>query len=94
MRLTPLREYLNHLEDLAVGTIQGVYDVDIVATLEGRRIIDAANAYRQYIDWIRETLDRPTIYSDILDLAEVMKVVVARQGLPWQPPASQSSRER
>lgn len=78
MRLTPLREYLNHLEDLAVGTIHGVYDTEIVAILEGRRVIDAANSYRSYIEWIRETLDRPTIYSDIFELAEIMKVAVAK----------------
>jgi hypothetical protein len=85
LRLAPLREYLNHLEDLAVGTIHGVYDTEIVAILEGRRIIDAAISYRPYIEWIRETLDRPTIYSDIFDLAEIMKAVVAKLGQPWRP---------
>ena len=75
-QLLPLREYLNHLEDLAVGVLQGVYDVEIVAILEGRRIIDAAVSYRPYIDRTREELDRPTIYGDILDLAEIMKIAV------------------
>lgn len=78
MRLTPLREYLNHLEDLSVGTLRGVYDEDIVGILEGRRIIDAVRSYRPYIDWVRETLKRPLIYEDILDLAQRMEVVVAR----------------
>jgi hypothetical protein len=82
IRLTPLREYLNHIEDLAVGTIHGVYDVEIVAILEGRRIIDAVNSYRPYIEWIRETLDRPTIYSDIFELAEIMKTSIAEAGQP------------
>jgi len=85
MRLTPLREYLNHLKIWRVGTIHGVYDVEIVAILEGKRIIDAANSYRPYIEWIRETLDRPTVYSDILDLAEMMKIAVAKVGPPWRP---------
>ena len=75
-RLLPLREYLNHLEDLAVGVTQGVYDVEIVAILEGRRIIDAVASYRPYIDRVREELDRPTIYQDIFDLAEIMKTAV------------------
>jgi len=85
MHLIPLREYLNHPEDLAVGTIHGFYDVEIVAILEGRRIIDAANSYRTYIEWIREMLDRPTIYSDIFELAEIMKITVAKVGQPWRP---------
>lgn len=85
LRLTSLRGYLNHLEDLAVGTIHGVYDVEIVAILEGRRIIDAAHSYRPYIDWIRETLDRPDIYNEIFELAEIMKVAVAKGGQLWRP---------
>lgn len=41
-KLTPVREYLNHLEDLAVGIKQGVFDLGTISMLEGTRIIDVA----------------------------------------------------
>jgi hypothetical protein len=47
--------------------------------------LDAANSYRAYIEWIRETLDRPTVYSDIFELAEIMKIAVAKIGQPRRP---------
>ena len=40
---------LNHIEDLAVGTLDGVYNERIVAVLEGWRLIDAAVSCRPYI---------------------------------------------
>jgi hypothetical protein len=34
-KLMPVREYLNHLEDIAVGVKQGVFDLDTISMLEG-----------------------------------------------------------
>lgn len=82
----PNRELCAPRVSVAARTlIHGVYDVEIVAILEGKRIIDAVNSYRPYIEWIRETLDRPTVYSDIYELADMMKVAVAKVGQPWRP---------
>jgi Domain of unknown function (DUF4760) len=78
-KLTAVREYLNHLEDIAVGIKQGVFDLDTISMLDGNRIIDVVASYAPYIESVREELHRPTTYEDIEDLAEMIKV--HRQGL-------------
>lgn len=77
-RLAPVSGYLNHLDDLAVGVKQGVFDFETVSILEGNRLIDIAASYAPYIDSIRRELNRPTIWDDIDDLVELLKA--ARQG--------------
>src|SRR5689334_17908215 len=47
-KLTPVREYLNHLNDIGVGVKQGVFDLDTIAMLEGSRIIDVVESYAPY----------------------------------------------
>jgi hypothetical protein len=81
-KLHPMREYLNHLEDIAVGVKQGVFDLSTISMLEGGRIIDVVASYTPYIESVRQELHRPTIYDDVEHLAEMLKAY--RQG----PPAS------
>jgi len=73
-KLYPVREYLNHLVDIAVGVKQGVFDLDTISMLEGGRIIDVVASYAPYIESVRQEVHRPRIYEDIEDLAELIKV--------------------
>lgn len=79
-RLGSVREYLNHLEDLAVGIKEGVFDLDTVSMLEGSRIIDTVASYSPYIEGVRRELGRPALYLDIEELAQMLKV--QRRGKP------------
>jgi Domain of unknown function (DUF4760) len=79
-RLAPVREYLNHVEDVAVGVKQGVFDFETISMLEGGRIVDVAASYAPYIKSVRQELSRPTLYNDIEDLAKRLKVY--RQSSP------------
>lgn len=79
-KLSPVRGYLNHMEDIAVGIKQGVFDLETISMLEGGRIIDTVASYAPYIESVRQELRRPTIYDDIEDLAELLKA--HRQGSP------------
>jgi len=72
-KLYPVREYLNHLVDIAVGVKQGVFDLDTISMLEGGRIIDVIASYAPYIESVRQEAHRPGIYEDIEDLAELIK---------------------
>jgi hypothetical protein len=73
VKLEPVRQYLNHLEDVAVGVKQNVFDIDTIYMLDGRRIIDTVANYMPYILGVRKELDRPNIYDDIEDLAALLK---------------------
>jgi hypothetical protein len=72
-KLAPVREYLNHLTDLAVGIKQGVFDLETVSMLEGSRIIGTAESYSHYIADIRRELNNPWTYEDIEELAEMLR---------------------
>jgi hypothetical protein len=72
-RLAPIREYLNHLNATAVGVKQGVFDLETISMLQGKRIIDITVSYAPYIESIRKELGRPTVYEDIEDLADLIK---------------------
>ena len=74
-QLTPVRSYLNHLEDLAVGVKAGVYDVEVVSMLSGSRIIDTASNYAGYIADVRSQLKRPRLYECLDELVEQLKVL-------------------
>jgi len=82
-KLYPVREYLNHLVDIAVGVKQGVFDLDTISMLEGGRIIDVVASYAPYIESVRQEAHRPRIYEDIEDLAELIKA--HRQESPGGP---------
>jgi Domain of unknown function (DUF4760) len=73
-KLAPVRSYLNHLEDLAVGVNQGVFDLETISMSEGGRIIDTVASYGPYIEGIRRELGRPTIYAEIEDLAKRLEI--------------------
>ena len=68
-KLAPLREYLNHLEVLAIGVRQDVFDLETVSLSEGGRIIDTVTNYGPYIESVRKELGMPRVYSEIRDLA-------------------------
>ncbi len=72
-KLDPLRQYLNHLDDLAVGVKQGVFDIGTISMLQGSNIIDVFANYTPYIESIRRMLDRPSIYENLEDLAHMLK---------------------
>jgi hypothetical protein len=74
-RLTPVRAYLNHLEDLAVGVKAGVYDVEVISMLSGARIIATAASYAGYIQNIRLELDRPRTYECLDELVAQLKTL-------------------
>jgi Domain of unknown function (DUF4760) len=78
VKLTPLRKYLNSLEDTAVGVNQGVFDLETISMLTGTRIIDTVTSYAPYIESVRRELGRPTIYKELEDLAQSIKIF--RQG--------------
>lgn len=75
VKLAPVRAYLNHLEDLAVGVKSGVYDVEVVSMLSGSRIIDTASNYASYIENVRRELRRPRLYEGLDELVEQLKVL-------------------
>jgi hypothetical protein len=73
-KLAPLSEYLNTLEDLAVGVKQGVLDLETISMLSGSRIIDVVTSYAPYMEGIRRELNRPNTWDDLDDLVEMLKV--------------------
>jgi hypothetical protein len=75
-----LRQYLNHLEDLAVGVKQGVFDLETISMIQGSRTIDVVTNYGPYIEGIRRELDKPAIYEELDELAELLKNM--RRSLP------------
>jgi hypothetical protein len=89
-KLGPLSEYLNHIEDLAVGVKQGIFDLDTISMLEGNRLIDIIPNYVPYMESVREETSRPAIWEDIDDLVEMIKVhkglvVVSRENTSNTP---------
>lgn len=77
-KLAPLRQYLNHLENLAIGVKQGVFDLETISMIQGSRTIDVVTNYGPYIEGIRRELDRPATYQELEELAELLKTL--RQG--------------
>jgi Domain of unknown function (DUF4760) len=80
-KLWPVREYLNHLEDLAVGVKQGVFDLETIIMADGNRILDVVVSYGPHIERVRREIESPTVYNDIEDLAELIKAQRGEAGL-------------
>jgi hypothetical protein len=76
-RLAPLRQYLNHLENTAIGVEQKVFDLKTISRLEGGRIIDTFTNYAPYIENVRKELRRPTVYDGIEGLVKELKAIQA-----------------
>jgi hypothetical protein len=93
-KLGSLREYLNHLEDLAVGVKRDVFDLETIDMSEGTRIIDIVASYAPYIESIRRELNRPTTYSDIEDLAEMLKRLRQESAAPGENSKNETLAER
>lgn len=74
VKLAPVRQYLNHMEDIAVGVTQGVFDLKTIAMLQGSRTVDTVANYMPYIKSIRQELNRPGIYSYLEMLAQLLTV--------------------
>lgn len=72
-KLSPVRRYLNHMEDIAVGVKQGVFHLETISMLQGSRIIDTVANYEPYIKYVRQELRRPGIYMYLEELAERLK---------------------
>jgi hypothetical protein len=73
-KLMPISEYFNHLTDLAVGVKQGVFDLETLSMLEGGRIIDTAASFAPYFERARRETGRPSVYEDIDELVDMLKV--------------------
>ena len=73
MKLTPVRKYLNHMEDIAVWCEARGFDLDTIEMLQGSRIVDTVANYTPYIESVRRELQRPAIHSYLEELAEMLK---------------------
>jgi hypothetical protein len=71
-KLAPVRQYLNYLDNLAVGIKQGTLDIETISMLSGSRIIDIISSYKPHIDNVRRELNRPEIYSSLEDLVDMI----------------------
>lgn len=72
-KLTAMRQYMNHLTELAVGVKKGVFDLDTLSMLAGSRIIRTVDSFAPYIAWVRSELDAQEIYKDIEQLSEMLR---------------------
>lgn len=72
-KMTVVRAYLNHLEDLAVGVKAGVYDLDTVYMLSGDRLIAAGEGFAEHIGRVRDELKSPGVYEYFEDLVKELK---------------------
>jgi hypothetical protein len=79
-KLAPLREFLNHLENVAVGVRQDVFDLETISMSEGGRIIDTVANYGSYIEGVRRELGKPGVYAELEYLAEKLKGFRRGQG--------------
>jgi Domain of unknown function (DUF4760) len=79
-KLAPLREYLNHLENIAIGVRQKVFDLETISLSEGGRIIDIVTNYGTYIEGVRQELGKPLVYEEIKILAKRLEDFRSRQG--------------
>lgn len=73
-KLSPVRQYLNHLTGIAVGIKEGTFDLDTLSMLEGSRIIGTVESYRPFIEHMRLELRNPSTYEDVEELAEMLRV--------------------
>jgi len=59
---TCVMSYLNTIENIAVGTNIGIFDITVIARLNGNNLINRYNDLRKYIDHERESY--PGFYVD------------------------------
>jgi hypothetical protein len=84
----PVRQYFNHLEDLAAGVKQGIFDLEALALLSGSRIVDTVESYANYIAEVRQELGRPSIYENIEELAHMLRQYQISRSAGMQPTAT------
>jgi uncharacterized protein DUF4760 len=68
-----LFDYLNYYEVIAAGVNDGTLDLDIVDRTSGSTIRRIADTYRQFIEKRRQVNDQPTLYCELLALAETVQ---------------------
>ena len=68
-------DYLNYLENLSVGVKHGVYDIEVLNSLAGSRIVAAWRGYSGFIADRREVLSAPTLWIELEGLAAALRAL-------------------
>ena len=68
-----LIDYLNYYEFLAVGVRTETYDYETVRRLASSRIMRIAVGYQPYIQWSRQTQDRPQLFIELERLSDQLR---------------------
>jgi hypothetical protein len=90
---TALKEYLGHLETLSVGVASGVYDIEVMDTLCGPRLINAVKHYRLFIETRSKEIEYEGYCAELLWLSkELQRKDFSRS--PYVPLAERTRRSR
>lgn len=68
-----LRNYIDYLEDLAVGVNLGLFDLRVVGRTIGPRMVRAWKSYVHWIERKRVALSFPALYSDLEVCVETIR---------------------
>lgn len=77
-----LRNYLNYLEDLAVGVNLGLFDLEILSRTIGPRMIRAWESYSPWIERERVSLKFPGLCSDLEQCVATIRRVREQPRMP------------
>jgi len=65
--------YLNLMNRLSVGIISKVYNIEIFSQMAGKSVINTYGWLKPYIVHRREEIKRPTLYSDLEEMVEILR---------------------
>lgn len=68
-----LKEYLGHLETLSVGVASGVYDIEVMDSLCGPRLINTVRHYRSFIVTRRKEIGYDGYCAELLWLSNELE---------------------
>ncbi|WP_433221418.1 DUF4760 domain-containing protein [Dactylosporangium sp. CS-047395] len=68
-----LRNYLNFYEDLAAGINAEVFDIEVVARTSGTIIVRVFDAYKDFIDRVRQATGHNLAYVEMEYLAQALE---------------------
>ena len=89
---TNLREmvmrYLNLMNRLSVGIISKVYNLEIFSQMAGKSVINTYGWLESYILYRRKEMNRPTLFSDLEEMVEILKEM--NKPLDIKPPMKYS----
>ncbi|GAA4671066.1 hypothetical protein Prum_073730 [Phytohabitans rumicis] len=68
-----LKEYLGHLETLSVGVASGVYDIEVMDSLCGPRLINTVKHYAPFIKTRRKEIGYDRYCAELLWLGDELK---------------------